>query len=284
MGLARRHRIPPLPAGTRTAGTSASTRTAPYSAAWAGPTSPSGSAIAGDSTWVFTAQETPAYNIGRYNRATKSRDLVFQGSSTTTATGDVIRGLGVFNGRVYAGDYAGNRIAVFTPAGILVRQWAVTSPGALAVDSNGFIWVAQMSSSTLLQFDTLGTAGTVIHMDTASRPSALYVDNRHGQLLVGDQGPDMNIKIYDRQSAALLGSFGVPGGYLNQTSGIRGQTGDKRFTRVVGIGRDTQGRLYVLNNPWGGTGTSAATARRISTATTAPAHYSGPSRPSTSKA
>jgi hypothetical protein len=212
-----------------------------------------GSAIAGDSTWVFAAQETPAYNIGRYNRATKSRDLLFQGSSTTTASGDVIRGLGILNGRVYVSDYAGNRIAVFTTGGTLVRQWPVTSPGALAIDSNGFVWVAQMISGTLLQFDTLGTAGAVIHMDTASRPSALYVDNQHGQLLVGDQGPDMNIKIYDGQSATLITTFGTLGGYLNQTSGIRGQTGDKRFTRIVGIGRDTQGRLYVLNNPWGGT-------------------------------
>ena len=28
---------------------------------------------------------------------------------------------------------------------------------------------------------------------------------------------------------------------------------DERFTRVVGIGKDTSGSLYVLNNPWGGT-------------------------------
>ena len=214
-----------------------------------------GSAIAGDSTYVFAAQETPAYNIGRYNRATKARDLVFRGSSTTTAGGDVIRGLGVLNGRVYVSDYAGNRIAVFTEAGVLVRQWPVTAPGALAIDSNGFLWVAQMTAATLLQFDTLGTAGAVIHMDTASRPSALYVDNGHGQLLVGDQGPDMNIKVYGSLSGtpALTGTFGVTGGYLNAVWGIRGQTGDRRFTRVVGIGRDTQGHLYVLNNPWGGT-------------------------------
>jgi hypothetical protein len=29
--------------------------------------------------------------------------------------------------------------------------------------------------------------------------------------------------------------------------------GAKRFTRVVGIGKDVSGNLYVLNNPWGGT-------------------------------
>ncbi|MFP3334272.1 hypothetical protein SB761_26645, partial [Pseudomonas sp. SIMBA_064] len=28
--------------------------------------------------------------------------------------------------------------------------------------------------------------------------------------------------------------------------------GDKRFTRVAGIGKDAAGNLYVLNNAWGG--------------------------------
>jgi hypothetical protein len=93
-----------------------------------------------------------------------------------------------------------------------------------------------------------------LQMNTSSRPSALFADNVRGQLLVGDQGPDMNIKIYGNLSRTpvLLNTFGVQGGYLNTTTGIRGQTGDKRFTRVTGIGRDNTGKLYVLNNPWGG--------------------------------
>jgi hypothetical protein len=104
----------------------------------------------------------------------------------------------------------------------------------------------------VLQFNTTGRAGAIIRMAPGSRPSALYADSRRGQLWVGDQGPDMNIKIYGSLDGKLIGSFGVTGGYLNETRGLRGQTGDKRFTRVAGIGRDCRGRLYVLNNPWGG--------------------------------
>ena len=71
--------------------------------------------------------------------------------------------------------------------------------------------------------------------------------------MVGDEGPDMNIKLYNVAGApALAGTFGIQGGYLDTTSGIKGQVGDKRFTRVVGIGKDSSGNLYVLNNPWGG--------------------------------
>lgn len=221
--------------------------------AMGGTSSSQGSAIGGDSTWVFTAQQKPNNGkIGRYNRSTKVRDLLFQAS---TGTLDCIQGIAVWNGAVYVSDSSGNRIAVFTETGVLLRQWSVTRPGALAVDSSGHVWVTRFSTGTILRYDSTGIPGAVIRMDTTARPSALYIDNTRGQLLVGDQGPDMNIKIYGNLTGTpvLLGAFGVPGGYLNETGGIRGQTGDKRFTRVTGIGRDRQGNLYVLNNPWGGT-------------------------------
>ncbi|HTI08918.1 MAG TPA: T9SS type A sorting domain-containing protein [Puia sp.] len=212
-----------------------------------------GSAIGGDSTWIFAAQEAPnAGKIGRYIRSTKARDLLFTAS---TGTGDAIRGIAVRNGQVYASDFAGNRIEVFSTAGTLLRQWSVPAPGAIALDSTGAIWVAQMATGTISRYDSNGLAGAVVQMDASSRPSALFADNTLGQLLVGDQGPDMNIRIYGNLSGTptLLNTFGVQGGYLDTTTGIRGQTGAQRFTRVTGIGRDNTGRLYVLNNPWGGT-------------------------------
>ncbi|MBC8753024.1 SMP-30/gluconolaconase/LRE-like region family protein, partial [Paraburkholderia sp. WC7.3b] len=71
---------------------------------------------------------------------------------------------------------------------------------------------------------------------------------------IGDEGPDMNVKSYDVSAAPVLtGTFGVTGGYLDATTGTKGQVGPKRFTRVTGLGRDAAGNLYVLNNPWGGT-------------------------------
>jgi len=212
-----------------------------------------GSAIGGDSTYIFTAQQAPNVGkLGRYNRSTKTRDLLF---SVSTGTGDCIKGIVVLNGEVFVSDFAGNYVRVYTTGGLLLREWAVTEPGAIAIESTtGYVWVAQMSTGKLRRYSNTGTASTVISMSTSSRPSALSVDNFKGQLLVGDQGPDMNIKIYTNLTGTptLQSTFGVAGGYLQGTT-IKGQAGDKRFTRVVGVGRDQAGNLYVLNNPWGGT-------------------------------
>jgi len=216
-----------------------------------------GSAITGDSSWVFTAQQAKAGTIGRYSRVTMRRDLVFAGSTVAggggrpVGGGDCIRGLAVFNGRLYVSDFGGNRIAVFTTGGTFVRTWNMQEPGALAVDSGGFVWVAREEDATIVRFDSTGRPCGEFRMQPGSRPSALYADRRRGQLWVGDQGPDMNIKIWNLKGEPK-GSFGMTGGYLNPAGGLRGQMGDKRFTRVVGIGRDDRGCIYVLNNPWGG--------------------------------
>ena len=67
----------------------------------------------------------------------------------------------------------------------------------------------------------------------------------------------MNIKIYQIMEGSTqptqVGTFGIQGGYLDTTTGIKGQVGDRRFTRVAGIGKDAAGNLFILNNPWGGT-------------------------------
>ncbi|NML40602.1 T9SS type A sorting domain-containing protein [Chitinophaga sp. G-6-1-13] len=212
-----------------------------------------GCAIGGDATYIFTTQETPNNGkVGRYNRATKTRDLLI---TVNTGTGDAVTGIVVSYGRVYVSDIVNNLIKVYTTGGVAIRQWPAATPGALAIDSSGHLWVAQLNSGTVASFDTTGVTGPVITLGASARPSALYADSARGQLLIGDQGPDMQIKIYGNLTGTPTqsGTFGVQGGYLDQSTAIRGTVGDKRFTRVVGIGRDAADNLYVLNNPWGGT-------------------------------
>jgi hypothetical protein len=217
-----------------------------------------GGAITGNATSIFTPLQfgtSPGTgSVGRYNRVTGQRDLVISVSVwNALPRGDVIPGLATSGSLLYASDIFSNRVRVFTTDGAWQRDISVSSPGALAVDGGGNLWVAQKSAGTVVEFSPAGTVLNTIRMPAASRPSALYFDTWSGQLMVGDEGPDMNIKLYNiAGTPTQVGTFGVQGGYLDTTTGIKGQVGDKRFTRVAGIGRDAAGNLYVLNNPWGG--------------------------------
>ncbi|CAE6904470.1 hypothetical protein R69608_03130 [Paraburkholderia nemoris] len=217
-----------------------------------------GGAITGNATSIFAAlQFSRVYGsgaVGRYNRATQKRDLLIPVSAwNAVKQADVITGLATTGFLLYASDFQGNRVRVYTTDGVWQQDVTVSGPGALALDGAGNLWVAQQSAATILEFSPAGAPLNTIQMPTTSRPSALYFDASSGQLMVGDQGADMNIKLYNISGTpTLVGTFGIQGGYLDSTTGIKGQVGDKRFTRVVGIGKDAAGNLYVLNNPWGG--------------------------------
>ncbi|CAE6726589.1 SMP-30/gluconolactonase/LRE family protein [Paraburkholderia nemoris] len=217
-----------------------------------------GGAITGNATSIFAAlQFSRVYGsgaVGRYNRATQKRDLLIPVSAwNAVKQADVITGLATTGSLLYASDFQGNRVRVYTTDGVWQQDITVSGPGALALDGAGNLWVAQQSAATIVEFSPAGAPLNTIQMPTTSRPSALYFDASSGQLMVGDQGADMNIKLYNISGTpTLIGTFGIQGGYLDSTTGIKGQVGDKRFTRVVGIGKDAAGNLYVLNNPWGG--------------------------------
>ncbi|CAE6763620.1 SMP-30/gluconolactonase/LRE family protein [Paraburkholderia haematera] len=217
-----------------------------------------GGAITGNSTSLFAALQFNATygsgKIGRYDRTSRTRDLLITVSATTTERlADVVTGLATSGSLLYASDFPGNRVRVFTTSGVWLRDISVAGPGALAVDAGGNVWVAQHSTGAVIQFSPTGEPRNTIQLPAKAQPSSLYFDSSSGQLWIGDEGPDMNIKIYDVSGAPyVVGTFGVQGGFLNTVTGIKGQAGDRRFTRVTGIGRDSARNLYVLNNPWGG--------------------------------
>ncbi|MDR8731546.1 SMP-30/gluconolactonase/LRE family protein [Burkholderia pseudomultivorans] len=217
-----------------------------------------GGAITGNATSIFVAlgynRTFGSGSVGRYNRGTNTRDLRIPVSTWTgIQNADVITGLATAGNLLYASDFYGNRVRVYTTDGVWQRDIGVQGPGALVLDAAGNLWVARMSAGVVVQYSPTGTQMNTIQMAAGARPASLYFDAAAGQLLVGDEGPDMNIKVYGLLGLPLqVGTFGVQGGYLDTTSGIKGQVGDKRFTRVVGIGKDSAGNLYVLNNAWGG--------------------------------
>ncbi len=96
-----------------------------------------GSAITGNSADIFTTlQYNTAYGgsafVGRYNRSNKTRDLVIAVSATTTESkADVVTGLATSGTLLYASDYPGSRVRVFTVNGVWQRDIGVSGPGAL---------------------------------------------------------------------------------------------------------------------------------------------------------
>ncbi|MEM5317345.1 SMP-30/gluconolactonase/LRE family protein [Paraburkholderia sp. JHI869] len=217
-----------------------------------------GGAITGNATSLFVAMQYNATygsgNVGRYNRTSGGRDLLIAVSADTTEKlADVITGLATSGSLLYASDFPGNRVRVYTTDGVWQRDIGMAGPGALTLDASGNLWVAQKSAGAVLEFSAGGQLLNTIQLASTARPSSLYFDSQTSQLMIGDSGPDMNIKNYSvAGTPSQTGTFGIQGGYLETTTGTKGQVGDKRFTRVVGIGKDSAGTLYVLNNPWGG--------------------------------
>ncbi|MBR8238229.1 SMP-30/gluconolaconase/LRE-like region family protein [Burkholderia sp. AU42008] len=218
-----------------------------------------GGAITGNSTSLFVAlgynRTFGSGSVGRYNRSTNQRDLRIPVSTWTGIQyADVITGLATGGNLLYVSDFYGNRVRVYTTDGVWQRDIGVTGPGALALDAAGNLWVARKSAGVVAQFSATGAAMNTLQMAAGARPASLYFDASMGRLMVGDEGPDMNIKVYGGLPGmpVQVGTFGVQGGYLDTTTGIKGQVGDKRFTRVAALGKDAAGNLYVLNNAWGG--------------------------------
>lgn len=218
-----------------------------------------GGAIVGTTTDIYAPLAFKPLGSGivaRYNRSTKTRVQTIQVSADTTERlADVITGLAYFGHYLWCSDFPGNRVRKYnTATDTFELDIPVTGPGALACDRNGNICVAQKALGLVSRFNpTTGALIDQIQLPT-SRPASLFFDPTDQELWIGDEGPDQNIKQFDIASTpALVGTFGVLCGYLDKAIGIRGRVGDKRFTRVHGIGRDSAGNIYVLNNPWGGT-------------------------------
>jgi hypothetical protein len=189
-----------------------------------------GSAITGNATSLFVAlQPGSGYGsgaVGRYNRATHYRDRLIQVTAATNQPRiDVVTGLATAGTLLYASDFYGNRVRVFTTDGVWQRDIGVAAPGALALDGAGNVWVAQKRAGTIVEYSPAGALLNTIRLPAGSQPSALYFDAAAGQLMVGDEGPDMNIKRYAVTGRpALVGTFGVRGGYLDTTTGIKGRS------------------------------------------------------------
>jgi hypothetical protein len=225
---------------------------------------PQGSAITGNATYLWAPRQfdshpgtqCPQQNgcVYRYVRATGVSDVQIAVSADTTERhADIITGITTWGNYLYVSDHPGNRVRIYTVGGTWIQDISLSSPGALAAGRNGDIYIAQESTGTIQHYSLAGALLGTTQLQAGEVPHALYFDPTTQYLWIGDAGPDQNIKVYDTRTFTLVNTFGVQGGYLDTTTGVKGQVGDKRFAKIDGIGKDSAGNIYVLSQPWGQT-------------------------------
>lgn len=162
-----------------------------------------------------------------------------------------ITGLAAGPQRLYAASEGENAIRVIEIATMTVQaKWPVPRPDRLCLAGDGSLWVLQAGEKA-------GAPARIVHLSAEGKPlpqqvtgvaapTALALDAK-GRLLVADNGPDQQVKIFaglDRKPA-LVGTLGVKGGVL---AGRRGQVGPLRFNDLRGVGADARGNTYVCCN------------------------------------
>jgi hypothetical protein len=172
-------------------------------------------------------------------------------------------GLAANDLRLYASNPHHRRIDVLDAETMQpVAHWPCDRPGPLALDADGSLWVLQTAGDSqparVLRLDREGRPlPQRIAFPDGVVPTAIAVDPPRHRLLVADDGPDQQIRIYDQidRDPRLAGTLGVKGGIL---AGPRpGQVGPLRFNRPSGVGVDDPGNIYVAcdgQSAGGGTG------------------------------
>ena len=128
-----------------------------------------------------------------------------------------ISGLAADGRRLYVSNAAAGEIAVYDAETMArVDGWPLPRPGRIALASDRTLWIIQRGDAAhkprILHFrdDGKPLRGT---LSECGRPSALCVDNK-GRLLVADDGPAQQIRIYEVRGPFLhlVSALGVAGG------------------------------------------------------------------------
>lgn len=204
-----------------------------------------GRAVAANTRHVYLAgnkHRTGEQGLDRRDRA----DLANQELNVHVDCGTV-HGLAVSEERVFASVPAEDAIKLFDADLKPLGSWPVASPGKLALDPQGRLWVALPSEQAVACFARDGTRlpQQSIALEKDAVPADLAADAR-GRLLIADGGPSEQVLIYEKLDGApiLSARFGQAGGLYSVPSG---HFGPQRFVRIAGVGADAGGNLYVAS-------------------------------------
>lgn len=201
------------------------------------------------------AQGAP-FASGIANSANVTKNSFLRVVAAPSTADAAVRGIAATDAEVYVSDTYDSQIIVYDANTMRqLRSWAVPSPGRIAVDTDGTLWVIQGMQSatgpTVAHYTAQGApiAGApvlpagVVPADIAIAPS--------GQLAIADDGVQQLIWLYTKSAngqTTAAGSIGTRDGIFHS---VKGQPGDWRFNGLTGIGFDQAGNLYVAQNGQG---------------------------------
>ena len=230
-----------------------------------------GAAVAASAEYIFESFAPGGTGITIVDQRTWLRTAYTVNGSPTLNNSHGIFGLAVAKNKLYVTEQDENLVEVFDISNItninLISSFSVPGPVRIAVDQAGGFWVSHKDNTSYPFTIAIGGQGldyvdhynsTGDYVDTITLPDDAEVGalaiNNWGALLVADDGPDQNIKIYAnlQENPILAGTFGEKGGSL--AGPIPGRTGPLsplRFRGITGIGTDAQGNIYVSQSGFG---------------------------------
>jgi hypothetical protein len=174
-------------------------------------------------------------------------------ATAPTGTDAAIRGLAATESELYVSNTYANQVVVLDALTLhRLRSWSLQSPGKLAVDTDGTLWVIQGFGSaagpTIVHYTA---AGGLLSSGVPLPASTVPVDvaiSPAGQLLIADNGPSQQILVFSKAAhgqPVLTGSIGTRNGIYHATAGMPGRL---RFNGITAIAFDRTGNLYVAQN------------------------------------
>ncbi|KXU85914.1 hypothetical protein CR51_39525 [Caballeronia megalochromosomata] len=191
-----------------------------------------------------------AGGAGNSANAAKNSFLIVDTVPAGTDAG--IRGLAANDSELFVADQFANRIIVFDAASMRrKRAFDVASPGRIALDPDGSLWVitgALTGQKAIRHYSAAGASlGGAPVLPGAAIPADIAL-SAAGDLYIADIGPAQQILAYKRRAASTL-QAATPIGTLNGVNHTpAGAIDAGRLNFVTGIGFDAAGNLYVGQN------------------------------------
>jgi hypothetical protein len=209
-----------------------------------------GGGITANATYVWATVHEG--KISRFNKTGYAENGTEFLVSTAT-----LKGLTASATELFVSDYANNLIKVYsaTAQGSLLRSWAVTRPGPLAMDASGNIWVLTYDANAwgpgtgacIKAYSATGSLLKTVTLATGVQAKSIAIDKIKNELLITDISNNMQIQIYNNINGtpAFTQSFGTLGGIL---SGTKGLVAPLKFNLPNLVGVDANGNIIIWSN------------------------------------